>query len=311
MAPTLKGPARGGFFARQASAEHDEPAPPPNKTGSPTVTTQNLLRDDRDGVITMTFNRDDKLNAVDADMREGLVRAVRDLGDDDRHRALLITAAGRYFTSGIDLSSLAPIYEKPMGASQRRRYREFIRLMDEMEAIEKPIILAAHAPCLGFGLELACSCDFRLASTSATFGLPEVRLGVIPGSGGISRLTRLVGPSWARWVAMAGETVDADQAYSMGLVQAVWPDEDFEREVRSFVQRLVGLPSSAVGLAKLAIDAAGFADRRTSRDVDRLANSMLLNGDEHRALVERFAKRTASTTTAASEATGARRDAST
>ena len=97
----------------------------------------------------------------------------------------------------------------------------------------------------------------------------------IPGSGGISRLTRLIGPHWTKWLAMAGQAVDADHALRIGLVHAVYPAEEFSTKVAEFARHLAGLPSEAVGLSKLAIDAAVNADRRTSRDIDRLAQSIL------------------------------------
>ena len=99
-------------------------------------------------------------------------------------------------------------------SGRRRKYRQRHHVLhDEMESIEKPIILAAQGPCLGLGLEMAASCDFRFCTPQAHFGLPEVgRLGVIAGSGGISRVTRLVGPHWSKWISMAGKNVDADTA---------------------------------------------------------------------------------------------------
>jgi len=258
----------------------------------------NARRTEVDGILTITFTRDAKLNAVSPDMVDMLRQAAADLGDREDLRVLLINAEGRYFTAGIDIA------QSVMGKAQaraegpvstkvlRRDYRKLHLLFDELEAIEKPVVLAAHAPCLGVGVELSGSCDFRLASEAARFGLPEVEnLGVIPGSGGVSRVTRLVGPAWGKWLAMAGETVDAEQALNMGLVQAVYPVEKFAAEVDRFVRRLAGLPTEAVGLAKVAVDAAASVDRVTARDVDRLANSVLLLSDEHREMTRAFVER--------------------
>ncbi|MCW2621264.1 MAG: Enoyl-CoA hydratase/isomerase, partial [Frankiales bacterium] len=210
-----------------------------------------------------------------------------------------IAAEGRYFTAGIDIGDRSTAEGRgvsPEGAFSstrlRRDYRKLHLLFDELEAIEKPVVLAAHAPCLGVGVELSASCDFRLASETAVFGLPEVpNLAVIPGSGGVSRVTRLVGPSWAKWIAMAGENVTAQQALSIGLVQAVYPVEEFAARVQAFVRRLAGLPPEAMGLAKLAVDTAASVDRGTARDFDRVANTILLMGEEHKAMTEAFAAR--------------------
>ena len=150
------------------------------------------------------------------------------------------------------------------GSMARRQYRQggHHDLFDEIEQIEKPVVLAAQSHCFGVGIELGVSCDFRLASNTTTFRLPEVpALAVIPGSGGISRLTRLVGPHWARWLAMAGKTIDAQQALTIGLVHEVYPSDEFPERVQEFARSLVSIPAEAMGLAKVAIDVADGVDR--------------------------------------------------
>ena len=149
-------------------------------------------RSEEHGVLTVTFTRDAKLNAVSPAMIDGLRAAVDDLGDRDDLKVLVIAAEGRYFTAGIDLNDSGAGGRRgyaPDGSFSPRRlrrgYRGFHLLMDELEAIEKPSVLAAHARCLGVGLEIGASCDFRLAADVASFALPELpTLGVIPGSGG-------------------------------------------------------------------------------------------------------------------------------
>jgi enoyl-CoA hydratase/carnithine racemase len=250
--------------------------------------------DEDGGVLTVTFTRDHKLNAVNPEMLDALRAAATDLAARDDLRVLVITAEGRYFTAGMDvmatgaeLGLLAP--EGMSGVEFRRNYRRLHQLFDEFEAIEKPVVVAAQGPCLGVGVELSVSCDFRLAGARATFGLPEItNLAVLPGSGGISRLTRLVGPHWARWLAMAAQTVDAEEARRIGLVHQVLPDEGFADGVAGFARHLAGLSREALGLAKLTIDAAAGGDRTTDRHVDRIANTLLVLSAEHRELRERF-----------------------
>jgi enoyl-CoA hydratase/carnithine racemase len=114
------------------------------------------------------------------------------------------------------------------------------------------------------------------------FGLPEVpNLGFIPGSGGISRFTRLVGPHWARYVVMAGKNIDAETARTIGFVHEIYPAEGFAERVQAFARDLAALPGEAVGVAKLAIDAAASVDRVTARDFDRVASTMLLRSEDH------------------------------
>ncbi|MCW2621504.1 MAG: putative acyl-CoA hydratase [Frankiales bacterium] len=251
-----------------------------------------------DGVLTVTFTRDEKLNAVSPPMLEGLRAAVQRLGESPDVRVLVITAEGRAFTAGMDIATIAaetgtgPDGAPPVGTVLRRNYRRLHLLFDEIEAIEKPVVLAAQGPCLGFGLELAVSCDFRLASERATFSLPEIRnLAVLPGSGGISRLTRLVGAHWARWLVMAGKEVDAELARTMGLVHEVYPEDVFAERVQQFAHELAALPAQAVGLAKLGIEAARSTDRTSARDFDRIANTLLLSSEDHHAAIARFTSR--------------------
>jgi len=234
--------------------------------------------EEADGILTVVLDRDDKLNAISPEITELLWTAVRELAARDDLRALVITAVGRYFSAGIDLGAPSPLTTARGGAAFRAGYRRHHQLYDEFEAVEKPIVVAAQGPCLGAGLEMACSADFRFAAEGARFQLPEVKLGVIPGSGGTSRLTRLVGPHWGKWMAMAGRSVDAQQALTMGLVHEVLPAEGFAVAVQQRVREIIALPAEALGAAKLAVDLAAQVDRGTARDIERLANTQLVLG---------------------------------
>jgi enoyl-CoA hydratase len=256
---------------------------------------QQIRRTEAEGVLTLTFTRDDKMNAVSPEMLDVMRTAVADFAEDARHRVLVFAAEGRFYTAGIDIGRLeegGSHQERNSGVRIRREYRKLHLLFDELEAIEKPVVHAAQGPCFGVGVELSASCDFRLAAERATYGLPEIQnLGVIAGSGGVSRVTRLVGPHWARWIAMAPEIVDARKAMMMGLVHEVYADEGFAEEVQKFANKLAGLSGEALGLAKLAIDAAEAGDRTSARNFDRVANTLLINSDEHREKIASFMNR--------------------
>jgi enoyl-CoA hydratase/carnithine racemase len=247
-----------------------------------------------EGIINVTFCRDAKLNAITPAMFDALDAAVTQLEQRADLRVLVIRGRGRYFTAGVDILTLSEMVDPDSGGYDvRRSYREGARhdLFDRLEMVEKPVILAANGPCVGVGVEMSASCDFRLASEAASFRLPEVaKLAVIPGSGGISRLTRLLGTHWAKWLVMADALVDASAARDIGLVHAVYPSETFDRDVDEFARKLAALPAEALGLAKLAIDAASEVDRRTARDIDRLAQTMLIQSQSWRAGVDRFSR---------------------
>ncbi|WP_206025587.1 enoyl-CoA hydratase/isomerase family protein [Rhodococcus sp. 14C212] len=254
------------------------------------MSTAHTTRTERNGVLTVRLNRPEKRNAISPDITDALWQAARDLAERDDLAVLVIAADGPYFTAGIDLGAVPADRSSGALASDqdyRRAYRRHHLLYDEFETIEKPIVLAAQGICLGAGLEMACSCDFRLASTEAAFELPEIKLAVLAGSGGTSRLTRLVGPHWAKWIAMAGQRVDAEQALTMGLVHKVVEPALFQETVQSFAEELAGLPREALGLAKLVVDLAVDLDRTGQRHVDRIANSAL---DGHEEFLQRTAR---------------------
>jgi enoyl-CoA hydratase len=245
------------------------------------------------GVITVRFSRPAKLNAISPEMTQGLWEALRQLADSPDLHAMVITGTGRYFTAGIDLAAVPGDRRGDAHHSDiafRRAYRQHHLLYDEFESVEKPIILAAQGPCLGAGVEMAASCDFRFASTESYFALPEINLGVIPGSGGASRVTRLVGPHWSKWLGMAGQRISAEQAMMIGFVHEVYEPSTFDERVAAFAHELAALPHEAVGAAKLVIDLAADIDRTSARHVERIANSPLNASPDFAKLTARYSK---------------------
>jgi enoyl-CoA hydratase/carnithine racemase len=242
-----------------------------------------VLRTERDGVLELVLNRPAKLNALTNEMFVIIRRAVDDLRDRDDLKVMLIRAKGRYFCAGVDQvqgreggpqpqpdgpAAIRAFMRGPMGGGMHALY-------EEMERVEKPIVVAHHATCVGGGLEMSLACDFRLAAKSASYSFPELAFAMLPLSGGVSKLTRLCGPHWARWMLMANEPVPSDRALIMGLVHEVYPDETFEGEVWSFCTRLAAKPGEAVAAGKLAIELAADLPSDQSRQLERLTYSSL------------------------------------
>lgn len=246
------------------------------------------------GILDVVLNRPEKYNAISDDMLAHLRSAADRFASTRTLRVMLIRATGKYFSAGVDIN---PDISPDVGGSTldgRHWYRtKWHSFFDELEAIEKPIVAAHQGPCLGGGLELSLSCDFRLAAASARYGLPELEIGALPGSGGISRLTRIAGPHWTRWLVMAGEQVTAQQALTMGVVHQVWEDAAFAAGTRAFCEKLATRPYELLGLAKLSIELATDLDRAQARNVERISNSILFTGDEHKSLVQAFMERQA------------------
>lgn len=246
-----------------------------------------LLTDQDGAILIATLNRPHKLNSLSAQTLKLFEEALHRFRDSADIKVMLIRSTGRYFSSGADLrggggEGMGRALDN--GASirefHRLRMNGMHRIYDEMEHIEKPIVVAHHATCVGGGLELSLSCDFRLAAKSASYAFPEGSFGVLPASNGVSRLTRIVGPHWARYLVMANLPVDADRALLMGLVHEVYPDETFEEQALAFCRHLAQQHGEQMGTAKLAIEMACDLDRAQGRQVERMANStLMLNPD--------------------------------
>lgn len=242
---------------------------------------QHLLVTENDGIIVCTFNRPDKLNAMSLELMRRLEEAVLRFRDTSELKVMLIRATGRYFSSGADLkegggSGDAAITGSAIREAHRRLPSRMRQVWDEMEAIEKPFVVAHQARCMGGSLEMSLSCDFRLAAASASYAFPEAKFGVLPASNGVSRLTRLVGPHWARLLIMANMPVDAQEARIMGFVHKVFPDETFEDDVMAFCRHLAQQNGEMVGTAKLAIELCTDLPAAQAASVERMANSALM-----------------------------------
>jgi len=252
------------------------------------------LKVEHDGAILIaTLNRPDKLNAMTQEMMDLFREALAQFRDTPALKVMLIRATGRFFCSGADLRGGGDVADlQRSGTGIREMHRRAIygvqAIYHEMEHVEKPIVVAHHAMCVGGGLELSLACDFRLASKSAAYAFPEGLFGCLPASNGVSLLTRLCGPHWARWLIMANKPADADMAYTMGLVHQVFPDEIFEDEVMAFCRHLAKQNADQMGAAKIAIDLCGELGRDSARHVERMANSALMLEPAYIAGVEAY-----------------------
>ncbi len=172
-----------------------------------------------DRVATITVNRPEKLNALNAATIGELEMAIDECRTREDIGAVILTGAGKGFIAGADISELAN--QSPIDAKSRALRGQ--RVFAKFERSPKPVIAAVNGFALGGGCELAMSCHFRLASEFAKFGQPEVKLGICPGYGGTQRLPRLVGKGRALQLLLTGEMIDAQEAYRIGLVNKVYP----------------------------------------------------------------------------------------
>lgn len=188
-----------------------------------------------DRVATITVNRPDKLNALNAATIGELGEAIDEVRRREDIGGAILTGAGRAFVAGADISELAA--QTPMQAKQRAlRGQQIFR---RFETSPKPVIAAINGFALGGGCELAMACHIRIASDAAKFGQPEVKLGICPGYGGTQRLPRLVGLGRALQLLMTGEMIDAAEAYRIGLVNRVVPAADLRGAAEAMLRQML------------------------------------------------------------------------
>jgi len=227
---------------------------------------ENVLLEKEDRVAILTINRPKALNALNNDTLLDIKSAITEIKEDSSIDVLIITGADKAFVAGADISFMQPltaIEGRAFGALGQAVFRA-------IEAMEKPVIAAVNGFALGGGCELAMCCDFRVASTKAKFGQPEVGLGITPGFGGTQRLPRLVGAGMAKQMLYTADIIDAAEALRIGLVNSVVEPEELMDFVKKIAKRIVSKAQVAVRLSKVA------ATEGMQTDIDR---SMTIEAD--------------------------------
>jgi enoyl-CoA hydratase/carnithine racemase len=215
------------------------------------------IRFEREGAVAiLTIDRPEVRNALDFKTSDELVEAWRNFRDDDELRVAILTGAGdRAFCAGADLRGVADFYRRLSSAERLRRSEQEPGLggITRNLAIDKPVVAAINGHCLAGGLEIALACDLRIASESASFGLPEVTRGIVPGAGGTQRLPRLVGPERALDLILTGRRIDAREAERIGLVSRVVPFAELRGEAMALARSIAENGPLAVRAAKAAV----------------------------------------------------------
>jgi len=230
---------------------------------------ETLLLEKQDRIAILTINRPDKRNALNIKTREEGAALLEELRQDDSVGVVIFTGAGdKAFIAGADIAEFAgrtSITQRDvmMGRS----------LFTAIDSFPKPVIAMINGYCLGGGCELALACDIRIASENASFGQPEINLGIIPGGGGTQRLTRLVGEGKAMEMILTGEIIDAKTAFAIGLVNHVVPADQLKVKTLEMANRIADKGPIALQLAKEAVKLASRSnlDEGLRREVDLFA----------------------------------------
>jgi len=230
--------------------------------------TVELTRDD--DVAVVTIRREQKRNALSTTMETRLAEALADEAVTTA-RAVIVTGGDQVFSAGADVTELREMTPAAIAAY----YRASGAVYEQLAALPMPTIAAITGYCLGGGLELALAADFRVADQNAVFGFPEVGIGILPSSGGVARLTRMVGPARARDLVLRGRRFDANQAEQWGLVTEATAAGDHLVTARALAAELIKAPALALTWTAQVIDAAAESSHHVSLLLEQLAYAAL------------------------------------
>jgi enoyl-CoA hydratase len=229
-------------------------------------------------VATIIVDRPGVLNAIRFQTMMEIDYALDEIQHDSSIRVVTLTGAGeKAFVSGGDISIMAEgagyvetLTEVPLGQ----------QVCNRIELFPKPVIARINGIALGGGTELALSCDIRIASDNAIFGLPEIRLGIIPGYGGTQRLPRLIGMGKAKELILTGDHIDAKEAYGMGLVNKVVPKDELDSAVFKMSQKIASKSPIALHMAKEAINRGMQSDLQTGMAIEAKCFSLCFGSED-------------------------------
>jgi enoyl-CoA hydratase len=221
-----------------------------------------VLFEKDNGIGKLILNRPEALNALNFEIFEKLREYFNLVREDDEVKILVITGRGRAFSAGLDFALLGSSLME-----NTSKVRSFLRALQETinipESMEKPSIAAINGIALGGGTELALACDIRIASENSIFGIPEVCYGIVPDLGGAQRLPRVVGLGRAKELILTGDQIDAQEAWRIGLVNKVVPQNELENAVRTMANKIMDNGPVAVGLGKMVADKSFDVDLKT------------------------------------------------
>ncbi|HEX2535180.1 MAG TPA: enoyl-CoA hydratase-related protein [Chitinophagaceae bacterium] len=225
---------------------------------------QTLLTEVKNGILTVTINRPDKLNALNRAVFADLETVITEAEQDEAVRAVILTGAGnKAFVAGADITEFSGLDTAAGMELARSGQQTFFRI----ERNRKPWVAAVNGFALGGGCELAMACHFRIASDNAQFGQPEVNLGLIPGYGGTQRLTQLIGKGRALELLMSGERIPAATALQYGLVNYVTPPEELLPRAEALLTTIISKAPLALAYCIASVNAA-FDPQQNGYDVE-------------------------------------------
>jgi 2-(1,2-epoxy-1,2-dihydrophenyl)acetyl-CoA isomerase len=250
--------------------------------------TQEVLIEVADGIGTLTLNRPETLNSFTDDMLWEMVGALDDFEARDDVSVVVLTGAGRGFSSGGNIGGMGAKDAPKPHETKTHIWNDIQAFPKRVARFEKPIIAAVNGPAVGGGMDLALACDIRIAGASARFCESYVKIGLAPGGGGAYFLPRIVGKAQALELLWTADFVDAETALSIGLVNHVYPDDQLMVETLKLAKRIAAQPPLSVKLVKRLVDQGLRSDMDTAFDLVSSHISILRSGEDHKEAIAAF-----------------------
>jgi len=242
-----------------------------------------VLLEITDTIATIIMNRPERLNALNAELWQGLEEAAKAVEAESKVRVAILTGAGRAFSSGLDIKESKSPEDMLAGMEFRGAFeavKYFRDVFSLYQSLPIPVIAAINGACIGGGMEVALACDIRLAAEDAVFSIPEVVYGIIPDCGGTQRLPRVVGPGIARELIYTGRKIDAGEALRIRLVDHVYPAAQLMDEARKLAAEIASRSPAAVQATKRAMNVAMSSGLEAGLDFETATASKFYGGSE-------------------------------
>ncbi|UOF91160.1 enoyl-CoA hydratase [Fodinisporobacter ferrooxydans] len=236
-----------------------------------------LLAYEDNGVLTITFNRHDRLNVLSSTIKQEIMDCLREAQTDDSVKAIVLTGAGKAFCAGGDLNGFGGMD----AVAAHQHMSQIGTIVSLITAMEKPIIAAVNGYATGAGCNLALACDIVFAAKSAKFCQSFRNVGLIPDGGGTYFLPRLIGPGKAKDLIFTGRMLTAEEAERMGLATFVVDDERLQSSVAEYARSLAAGPSVAIGMAKMLIHRSSQCSLDEMLEYERFAQALCMQTEDH------------------------------
>ncbi|GAB4072807.1 enoyl-CoA hydratase-related protein [Barrientosiimonas marina] len=243
-----------------------------------------LLTTTKEGVLYLTLNRPDSLNAFSPDMMTGLKEALTEARHDETVRTIVISGSGRAFSAGGDVKTMGK--QPPLDVYDH--IGELNELILSIKNLDKPIIAAVHGFAAGAGFNLALACDMILASEETNFILSFSKVGLISDGGGHYFLPKIIGPYRTKELLFSAEPIAAEKAYELGIVNHLYPLDELQENVHDFAVKMASGPVTAYGFMKSLVDQSLNLDLETILEQERITQASVISTDDHEEGVQAF-----------------------